>query len=102
MVIYFTTTDKLSIFPPTPFDDGVSPFKITTPIYYVNNKPRIGHTYTRVTCNVIARYMCCSGWVVYFLSGANEHGQKVKAMARRQGCSRRSSATTCHGPSGKS
>jgi methionyl-tRNA synthetase len=85
MVIYFTTTDKLSIVPPTPFDDGVSPFKITTPIYYVNNKPHIGHTYMSVTCNMIARYMCCSGRVVYFLSRTNKHGQKVKAMARGAG-----------------
>jgi methionyl-tRNA synthetase len=71
--------------PPTPFDDGVSPFEITTPIYYVNDKPHIGHAYTSVACDVIARYMRHSGRDVYFLSGTDEHGQKVEATARGAG-----------------
>jgi len=61
--------------PPTVFDDGTSPFQITTPIYYVNDKPHIGHAYTSLACDVIARYMRLSGREVFFLSGTDEHGQ---------------------------
>ena len=43
--------------PATPFDDGTCPFEITTPIYYVNDKPHIGHAYTSTACDVIARFM---------------------------------------------
>ncbi len=60
---------------PTPFDDGVCPFQITTPIYYVNDKPHIGHAYTSTACDVIARFMRLSGREVFFLSGTDEHGQ---------------------------
>ena len=61
--------------PATSFDDGVSPFEITTPIYYVNDKPHIGHAYTSTACDVIARFMRLSGRDVFFLSGTDEHGQ---------------------------
>lgn len=61
--------------PPTVFDDGYSPFQITTPIYYVNDKPHIGHAYTSLACDVIARFMRLSGREVFFLSGTDEHGQ---------------------------
>jgi len=61
--------------PATPFDDGQCPFQITTPIYYVNDKPHIGHAYTSVACDVIARFMRLSGREVFFLSGTDEHGQ---------------------------
>ena len=61
--------------PATSFDDGMSPFQITTPIYYVNDKPHIGHAYTSIACDVIARYMRLSGRDVFFLSGTDEHGQ---------------------------
>jgi hypothetical protein len=61
--------------PATSFDDGVSPFQITTPIYYVNDKPHIGHAYTSIACDVIARFMRLSGREVLFLSGTDEHGQ---------------------------
>jgi len=61
--------------PQTVFDDGTSPFQITTPIYYVNDKPHIGHAYTSLACDVIARYMRLSGREVFFLSGTDEHGQ---------------------------
>lgn len=61
--------------PTTPFDDGKCPFQITTPIYYVNDKPHIGHAYTSVACDVIARFMRLSGREVFFLSGTDEHGQ---------------------------
>lgn len=67
--------------PATSFDDGVSPFEITTPIYYVNDKPHIGHAYTSTACDVIARFMRLSGRQVFFLSGTDEHGQKVEQSA---------------------
>lgn len=61
--------------PSTSFDDGECPFQITTPIYYVNDKPHIGHAYTSTACDVIARFMRLSGREVFFLSGTDEHGQ---------------------------
>jgi len=51
------------------------PFQITTPIYYVNDKPHIGHAYTSIACDVIARFMRLKGRDVFFLSGTDEHGQ---------------------------
>lgn len=71
--------------PATAFDDGVSPFQITTPIYYVNDKPHIGHAYTSLACDVIARFMRLSGREVFFLSGTDEHGQKVEESANKKG-----------------
>lgn len=59
----------------TSVDDGKRPFQITTPIYYVNDKPHIGHAYTSTACDVIARFMRLSGREVFFLSGTDEHGQ---------------------------
>eukprot|EP00559_Dactyliosolen_fragilissimus_P004422 CAMPEP_0184870364 /NCGR_PEP_ID=MMETSP0580-20130426/37213_1 /TAXON_ID=1118495 /ORGANISM="Dactyliosolen fragilissimus" /LENGTH=591 /DNA_ID=CAMNT_0027372401 /DNA_START=247 /DNA_END=2022 /DNA_ORIENTATION=+ len=70
---------------PTPFDDGTSPYQITTPIYYVNDKPHIGHAYTSLACDVLARYMRLSGRDVFFLSGTDEHGQKVEESAGKKG-----------------
>mmetsp|Transcript_13411 Transcript_13411/g.19614 ORF Transcript_13411/g.19614 Transcript_13411/m.19614 type:complete len:598 (-) Transcript_13411:56-1849(-) len=71
--------------PQTSFDDGKSPFEITTPIYYVNDKPHIGHAYTSIASDVIARFMRLSGRDVYFLSGTDEHGQKVEKTAAEKG-----------------
>lgn len=71
--------------PATSVDDGVSPFQITTPIYYVNDKPHIGHAYTSLACDVIARFMRLSGREVFFLSGTDEHGQKVEESAMKKG-----------------
>lgn len=65
----------------TSFDDGVSPYYITTPIYYVNDVPHIGHAYTSTACDVLARFMRLSGREVFFLSGTDEHGQKVETSA---------------------
>jgi len=71
--------------PATSFDDGKCPFEVTTPIYYVNDKPHIGHAYTSVACDVIARFMRLSGREVFFLSGTDEHGQKVEDTAAKRG-----------------
>jgi len=58
---------------------------ITTPIYYVNDVPHIGHAYTTVAADVIARYDRMCGHEVFFLTGTDEHGQKVQEAAARQG-----------------
>ncbi|MSO98924.1 MAG: methionine--tRNA ligase [Rhodospirillaceae bacterium] len=60
-------------------------FYITTPIYYVNDKPHIGHAYTTIACDVLARFKRLDGFQVKFLSGTDEHGQKVAKAARDQG-----------------
>ncbi len=56
-------------------------FYITTPIYYVNDKPHIGHAYTNVISDVIARFKRLDGFNVNFLTGTDEHGQKVEKSA---------------------
>eukprot|EP00596_Hydrurales_sp_CCMP1899_P008373 CAMPEP_0119045200 /NCGR_PEP_ID=MMETSP1177-20130426/37943_1 /TAXON_ID=2985 /ORGANISM="Ochromonas sp, Strain CCMP1899" /LENGTH=635 /DNA_ID=CAMNT_0007016563 /DNA_START=88 /DNA_END=1995 /DNA_ORIENTATION=+ len=58
-----------------------SPFFISTPIYYVNGQPHLGHAYTSVVSDVIARFHRSDGREVYFLTGTDEHGQKVEQSA---------------------
>lgn len=58
-----------------------SPYFITTPIYYVNGQPHLGHAYTSVCADVLARFQRCDGREVYFLTGTDEHGQKVEQSA---------------------
>lgn len=60
-------------------------FSITTPIYYVNGEPHLGHAYTSVLSDVIARYHRKLGKEVFFLSGTDEHGQKVQQSASAAG-----------------
>ena len=62
-------------------------FYITTPIYYVNDRPHIGHAYTSVACDVLARFKRLSGYHVHFLTGTDEHGQKVEKSALAAGVS---------------
>ncbi|MEK6577380.1 MAG: methionine--tRNA ligase [Nitrospirota bacterium] len=59
-------------------------FYITTPIYYVNDIPHIGHAYTTVAADVLARYKRMIGYKTFFLTGTDEHGQKVERAASRQ------------------
>ncbi len=61
------------------------PFYLTTPIYYVNDWPHIGHTYTTVLADVIARFHRMLGEDVRFLTGTDEHGQKVEKAAAARG-----------------
>lgn len=56
-------------------------FFITTPIYYVNDVPHIGHAYTTIAADVAARYQRLLGKEVFFLTGTDEHGQKVQQAA---------------------
>jgi len=60
-------------------------YYITTPIYYVNDSPHIGHAYTTLACDVIARFMRLDGRKVKFLTGTDEHGQKIEKSARAAG-----------------
>ena len=60
-------------------------YYITTPIYYVNDRPHIGHAYTSVACDVLARFMRLDGRQVKFLTGTDEHGQKVEKSAKAAG-----------------
>jgi len=60
-------------------------FYITTPIYYVNDKPHIGHAYTTVAADVLARWHRLKGDDVFFLTGTDEHGTKVAKSAEEQG-----------------
>lgn len=62
-----------------------NPFYITTPIYYVNDVPHIGHAYTTIAADVAARYRRLTGHNVFFLTGLDEHGQKVQQAAEKAG-----------------
>lgn len=60
-------------------------YYITTPIYYVNDKPHVGHAYTTVACDVLARFKRLDGYDVKFLTGTDEHGLKVFQSAEKKG-----------------
>ena len=60
-------------------------FYITTPIYYVNDVPHIGHAYTTIAADVLARYHRLRGHKTFFLTGLDEHGQKVQQAATKKG-----------------
>jgi methionyl-tRNA synthetase len=60
-------------------------YYITTPIYYVNDVPHIGHAYTTLACDVLARFKRLDGYDVQFLTGTDEHGQKVEKSAEKAG-----------------
>ncbi len=64
---------------------GPRSFYITTPIYYVNDNPHIGHAYTSLACDVLARFKRLDGFDVKFLTGTDEHGQKVEKSAEKAG-----------------
>jgi methionyl-tRNA synthetase len=60
-------------------------YYVTTPIYYVNGAPHIGHAYTSIAADVMARFKRLDGYDVFFLTGTDEHGQKVEQAAREAG-----------------
>ena len=60
-------------------------YYLTTPIYYVNDEPHLGHAYTTVAADALARYMRLRGGDVFFLTGTDEHGQKVERAAKDRG-----------------
>lgn len=62
-------------------------FYVTTPIYYVNDAPHIGHSYTTVLADVLTGYHRMCGYNTFFLTGTDEHGQKVQQAAQKRGVS---------------
>ncbi|HPG97485.1 MAG TPA: methionine--tRNA ligase, partial [Thermotogota bacterium] len=60
-------------------------FYVTTPIYYVNSEPHIGSAYTTIVADMIARYQRLRGYDVYFLTGTDEHGQKILETSQKAG-----------------
>ena len=63
------------------------PFYITTPIYYPSGKLHIGSAYTTIACDVLARYKRLMGYDVFYLTGLDEHGQKIQQKAEEAGIS---------------
>src|SRR3989338_7772117 len=62
-------------------------YYLTTPLYYVNSKPHIGHSYTQIAADTLARFKRLCGAEVFFLTGTDEHGQKVQKAAEAEGLS---------------
>jgi len=71
-------------------------FYITTPIYYVNDVPHLGHAYTTVAADVLARYYRQIGVKTFFLTGTDEHGQKIQKTAEEKGISPKELADKTH------
>jgi methionyl-tRNA synthetase len=64
----------------------MKPFYLSTPLYYVNDKPHIGHAYTTLAADVLARWKRLQGAPVFFLTGTDEHGSKIAEAAEKHGC----------------
>jgi methionyl-tRNA synthetase len=69
-------------------------FYVTTPIYYVNAEPHLGHAYTTIAADVMARHHRQRGDDVFFLTGTDEHGEPVALAAEAAGVTPRELATT--------
>jgi methionyl-tRNA synthetase len=67
-------------------DSSPARFYITTPIYYVNARPHLGHAYSTIVCDAIARRKRALGIDTWFLTGTDEHGQKIERSAKLAGC----------------
>ena len=65
--------------------DSCKKIYITTPIYYVNDIAHIGHAYTTIIADMLARYSRLVGYDVFFLTGTDEHGQKIAHSAEARG-----------------
>jgi len=63
-----------------------STIELTTPLYYVNAEPHLGHTYTTVIVDTLARFHRSMGREVFFLTGTDEHGDKIARAAEAAGC----------------
>jgi methionyl-tRNA synthetase len=72
-------------------------FYLTTPIYYVNARPHLGHAYTTIVCDAIARRKRALGIETWFLTGTDEHGQKIERSAKAAGCTPEEFATKVAG-----
>ncbi|MBN2207275.1 MAG: class I tRNA ligase family protein, partial [Candidatus Aminicenantes bacterium] len=69
-------------------------FYVSTPIYYVNDVPHIGHAYTTIIADALARFQKLAGREVFFLTGTDEHGQKIEKAAAERGMTPRALADT--------
>lgn len=65
--------------------DAEKTFYVTTPIYYPNDKPHVGHAYTTIACDVLARWNRLLGKEVFFLTGTDDHGKKIQQTAEKAG-----------------
>ena len=74
-----------------------SRFYLTTPIYYVNARPHLGHAYSTIVCDAIARRKRALGLETWFLTGTDEHGQKIERSAKAAGCTPEEFATKVSG-----
>ncbi len=72
-------------------------YYLTTPIYYVNARPHLGHAYSTIVCDAIARRKRALGIDTWFLTGTDEHGQKIERSAKQAGCSPMEFATRIAG-----
>jgi len=72
-------------------------FYLTTPIYYVNARPHLGHAYSTIVCDAIARRKRALGVETWFLTGTDEHGQKIERSAKAAGCTPQEFATKVAG-----
>ena len=72
-------------------------FYLTTPIYYVNARPHLGHAYSTIVCDAIARRKRALGIETWFLTGTDEHGQKIERSAKAAGCTPEEFATKIAG-----
>src|ERR1700739_447710 len=72
-------------------------FYLTTPIYYVNARPHLGHAYSTIVCDAIARRQRALGIDTWFLTGTDEHGQKIERSAAQAGRTPMEFATTISG-----
>ncbi len=68
-----------------PTEISKKPYYLTTPIYYVNARPHLGHTYTTIAADTLARYKRMRGFDARFLTGTDEHGQKIERSADKAG-----------------
>src|ERR1700756_774619 len=66
-------------------DSSASRFYLTTPIYYVNARPHLGHAYSTIVCDAIVRRQRALGIDTWFLTGTDEHGQKIERSAALAG-----------------
>lgn len=71
-------------------------FYVTTPIYYVNDVPHIGHAYTTIAADIIARFKRMAGYDVFFLTGTDEHGKKIEKAAQEKEMSPKELADITH------
>ncbi|HUH64089.1 MAG TPA: methionine--tRNA ligase [Terracidiphilus sp.] len=78
-------------------DSSANRFYLTTPIYYVNARPHLGHAYSTIVCDAIARRKRALGIDTWFLTGTDEHGQKIERSARQAGRTPQEFATAIAG-----